>query len=292
MNAIEVRGLKKKFRSAAVLDGLELSIPPGSIYGLFGRNGAGKTTLLNCLIGLMHPSAGEARVLGADLANGCPPEKAQVAYVAQGEFLPSWAQIEHLIRFEAALRPAWDHTLLVAWMRSERLDPRRNVGELSVGQRKRLELELALAAQPNVMILDEPFAGLDPVSRAEFTEQLLGYTADHQPTVILSSHALNDLERLCDRVGLLGKGVIAYEGDLDALKEGAAIIRCDDPNAPWDLPAHVTEVATRKHEDVRTWVVVGAGKTEVQALEANGYRVSRGNLEDIGVELIRCLDGR
>ncbi len=291
MNPVEVTGLRKTFISGPVLNGLELNVPEQSIYGLLGRNGAGKSTLLRCVMGLVRANAGEARILGANLAKGCPPEKAQVAYVAQGEFLPSWARISDLIQFESALRPLWDATSLEAWMKTERLVASRRVKEMSVGQRKRLELELALAARPKVMLMDEPFAGLDPVSRAEFTEQVLAHAAEHGVTIVLSSHILSDLERLCDRIGVLAQGVIAFESELDDLKEGGAIVTATGQDVP-QLTGGAHRVAARGSHGDSTWVVSGLSDEEAAALGSSGFQISRGSLEELGVELIRCLDAR
>ncbi len=292
MNPIEVSGLNKAFYTGPVLKGVDLTIPERSIYGLLGRNGAGKTTLLRCLMGLMHSDAGEARVLGQTLAKGCPAEKAHVAYVAQGEFLPAWARIKDLIRFETDLRPSWEPSSLDAWMSAEGMKPNHRVSEMSVGQRKRFELELTLAAQPKVILMDEPFAGLDPVSRAEFIEHVLAYAADQGITIVLSSHILGDLERLCDRIGLLAQGVITYEANMDDLKEGAAIVTANGPNIPKELPCKATQVAARTSNGVGTWIVSGLVDSEASSLESNGFNVSRGSLEELGVELIRCLDAR
>jgi ABC-2 type transport system ATP-binding protein len=218
MSPIKADNLWKAFGHTKALNGLSLTVAPGSIYGLLGRNGAGKTTLLKILIGLLRPDSGTAHVLGHSLSDGVPKEKAQVAYVAQDELLPPWASATDLMRFDAAVRPQWNADALLGWMAREGIDARRSVGALSAGQRKRVELELALAGRPSVLLLDEPFAGLDPVSRAEFIEALIAHTAESDATILLSSHILTDLERLCDHVGFLVGGVLRHEEQMDALK--------------------------------------------------------------------------
>ncbi len=293
MNPIEVSGLEKAFCTGPVLRGLNLSIPEQSVYGLLGRNGSGKTTLLRVLIGLMHPDSGHAHIFGSALCEGCPPEKASVAYVAQGEILPVWASIADLVRFESALRPNWDPAALDQWLHAESIQPKRRVSEMSVGQRKRLELELALAARPKVILMDEPFAGLDPVSRAEFTEQVLAHAATEGISIILSSHILSDLERMCDRIGIMAKGVIAFEATMDDLKEQAAIVTANHSEAPRQLPVgEARQVAARQADGVSTWILSGLTETEAAKLEADGFTLSRGSLEELGVELLRCLDAR
>jgi ABC-2 type transport system ATP-binding protein len=218
MNPIEVRDVRKSFGSTVVLRGLSMSVKPASMYGLLGRNGAGKTTLLKILIGLLRASSGTAQVLGTSLSDGAPREKQDVAYVSQTPLLPSWASVDDLMRFDAAARPEWHPDSLQRWLDAEGIEASRKVGSLSAGQSKRVELELALAGKPSVLLLDEPFAGLDPVSRAEFIETLVTHAVDSSATVLLSSHILSDLERLCDRVGFLARGIIAHEDSMDALK--------------------------------------------------------------------------
>ena len=218
MNPIEVNEVEKCFGSTQVLRGLSLSVERGSIYGLLGRNGAGKTTLMKILIGLLRADSGSAQVLGSALCDAVPDQKQKVAYVAQGEFLPPWASIKNLMHFDAVVRADWHPDSLRRWLDAERIGEKRTIGTLSSGQSKRVELELAIAGRPSVLLLDEPFAGLDPVSRAEFTQSLIAHAADSGATILLSSHILTDLERLCDRVGFLVRGVLAHEAPVDSLK--------------------------------------------------------------------------
>lgn len=188
-------------------------------------------------MGLYHPERGSALLLGASLATGCPPQKKRVGYVAEGELLPPWARLGDLIAFERGLREEWRPAGLEAWMQAEGLPPKRKVHSLSKGSRKRFELELTLAGCPKVLIMDEPLSGLDPVSRVEFLESFLAYAADRSPTVLISSHILTDLERVCDRIGVLAAGRIAYETSMDSLKRkggrlddiGVKLIRKYDP---------------------------------------------------------------
>ncbi len=292
MKAIAVHELRKSYARTEVLRGLELEVGEGCIYGLLGRNGAGKSTLLRVLIGLARADAGEARVLGQELSVGCPAEKARVAFVAQGEFLPGWARIQDLLRFDAALRPEWDGRALERWLAAEKLKPSARVGKLSAGLRKRLELELALASQPSVLLMDEPFAGLDPVSRAEILEQTMAYAATRPLTILVSSHLVADLERLCDRVGVLARGVIAFEAELDALKERMVLVTSQGAG---DLPAPRCDgviVASRAVPEGMVWIVANASEAALRELPAQGHEVSRVTLEDLAVELVRALEPR
>ena len=237
MNPIEAVNLDKSLGGVPILKGLNLTIGEGALYGLLARNGAGKTTLMRSLMGLYLPDGGDARVLGADLGQGCPPAKRRVGYVAEGEILPGWARVADIIAFERALRDEWRPASLDKWIASERLPGRKRVAELSKGVRKRLELEVVLAGCPAALLLDEPLSGLDPVSRVEFLESFMAYAADRRPVVLISSHILTDLERVCDRIGVMAGGRIAYEETMDGLKErggrledvGVELIRAHDP---------------------------------------------------------------
>jgi len=219
MNPIETSNLGKRLEGKPILTDLNISLPQGALYGLLGRNGAGKTTLIKTLMGLFIADSGSALVLGDDLGHGCPPAKRRTGYVAEGDILPSWARIRDLVVFERGLREEWHPAGLEAWLAGERLSDRRAVGALSKGIRKRLELELVLAGCPQVLLMDEPLSGLDPVSRTEFLESFMGYVADRKATVLISSHVLTDLERVCDRIGVLAGGRIAYEETMDVIKE-------------------------------------------------------------------------
>lgn len=218
MTPILVHELHKAFGNTCVLRGLDLHVETGSIYGLLGRNGAGKTTLIRLLMGLARPDAGSIAVMGCDPLTSSGREKQRVAYVAQGELVPPGARVAEVVDFDRALRSAWDAGSFERWLGKAGMDPRRKVRELSGGQRKRLELALALAAQPEVLLLDEPFIGLDPVARTEFMGELMGFAADQEATILISSHVIGDLERMCDRVGILARGEIAHESTLEELK--------------------------------------------------------------------------
>jgi ABC-2 type transport system ATP-binding protein len=220
MMPILARGIQKSFARTHVLRGLDLQVATGSVYGLLGRNGTGKTTLIRVLMGLARPDAGSSSVMGRNLLTSGSREKPSVGYVAQGGLLPPGMRVGELVDFDHALRPDWDPASLRRWLGKMQIDSRRKVRELSGGERKRLELELALAARPAVLLLDEPFIAIDPVSRAELMAEMMGFAAEHGATILISSHTIGDLERLCDRIGILSRGVIAHESTLEELKSG------------------------------------------------------------------------
>jgi ABC-2 type transport system ATP-binding protein len=214
--ALETEALTKRYGRQLALSDCTLHIPPGRVVGLVGPNGAGKTTLLQLAVGLLTPTAGSIEVLGGRPASG-PDQLAKVGFVAQDT--PTYANLsvaDHL-RFGAHLNPRWDDT--VAQERIDRLglDRKRPAGKLSGGQRAQLALTLAVAKRPELLVLDEPVASLDPLARREFLQNLMEFTAESGASVILSSHLVADLERVCDYLIVLADSRVLVAGDVDDL---------------------------------------------------------------------------
>ena len=217
--AIELRGLCKSYGRKPVLTGLDLSIPRGSVVGLLGTNGAGKTTMIKCALGLIRPQSGEARLLGEPAWSLSAAAKMQIGYVPQVVSLYQWMKIRHLIDYTSAFYPNWNHELadrLVGrW--SMPLDDR--VRTLSVGQLQRLSILLALAHEPELLILDEPAASLDPLARRQFLQMIIELAEPERRTVLFSTHITSDLEHVADRVAILKSGRIVWHGLIEDLKE-------------------------------------------------------------------------
>ena len=214
--ALETEALTKRYGRQLALSDCTLHIPPGRVVGLVGPNGAGKTTLLQLAVGLLTPTAGSIEVLGGRPASG-PDQLAKVGFVAQDT--PTYANLtvaDHL-RFGAHLNPRWDDA--VAQERIDRLglDRKRPAGKLSGGQRAQLALTLAVAKRPELLVLDEPVASLDPLARREFLQNLMEFTAESGASVILSSHLVADLERVCDYLIVLADSRVLVAGDVDDL---------------------------------------------------------------------------
>jgi ABC-2 type transport system ATP-binding protein len=215
-SVLAARGLTKLYGRHRALSDCTLDIPPGRVVGLVGPNGAGKTTLLQLAVGMLTPTAGTIEVLGGRPASG-PAQLARIGYVAQDT--PTYAGLtvgDHL-RMGAHLNPGWDAEL--ARQRIERLGlaPERPAGRLSGGQRAQLALTMAVAKRPELLILDEPVASLDPLARREFLQSLMEFTADTGAGVILSSHVVADLERICDHLIVLADSRVLVAGDVDDL---------------------------------------------------------------------------
>ena len=211
---IQTEELGKRYRTRWALAGCTLSIPAGHVVGLVGPNGAGKTTLINLATGMLAPSAGTIEVLGGRPAAG-PAQLARVGYLAQDAPLYAGLPVADHLRLGAHLNPGWDAEL--ARRRVERLglDPKQKAGTLSGGQRAQLALTLAVAKRPELLILDEPVASLDPLARREFLQDLMETVAEQQVSVVLSSHLISDLERVCDHVIVLVDSRVRVAGAVD-----------------------------------------------------------------------------
>jgi ABC-2 type transport system ATP-binding protein len=217
VNAVlEANGLGKAYGRKSALSDCTLSIPSGRVVGLVGPNGAGKTTLLNLAVGLLAPTAGSLQVLGEVPADD-PAHLARVGFVAQDT--PTYAALsiaDHL-ELGARLNPRWDVESARARIDQLGLDPKQKAGRLSGGQRAQLALTLALAKRPELLILDEPVASLDPLARRDFLKHLMEAVAERGLSVILSSHLMADLERVCDYLVVLVGSRVQVSGDVDGL---------------------------------------------------------------------------
>jgi ABC-2 type transport system ATP-binding protein len=253
---LEARALGKKYRRRWALSDCTLSIPAGRVAGLVGPNGAGKTTLLHLATGMAAPSAGRIEVVGAPPASS-PAQQARVGFVAQDAPAYSGLSVADHLRLGAHLNPAWDSQLAASRISELGLDPRQKAGKLSGGQRAQLALTMALAKRPALLILDEPAASLDPLARREFLGDLAAAVAEQQLSVLLSSHLVTDLERVCDYLIVLVASRVQIAGEIDHLL--ATHHRLTGPRrdtgAPWPAGWHVIN---ESHTGRQTTVIVRA----------------------------------
>lgn len=250
---LQAAGLSKRYGRRVALSDCTLAIPPGRVVGLVGPNGAGKTTLLHIAVGLLPPTAGSIEVLGGHPASG-PGQLARVGFVAQDAPTYAGLSIADHLRFGAHTNPGWDQQLADDRITRLGLDPSQKAGKLSGGQRAQLALTLAIAKRPELLILDEPVASLDPLARREFLQGLMAYIADHDASVILSSHLVSDLERVCDYLIVLVASRVLVSGEVDDL----LVSHCRLTGARRDLadlPAG-TEVIEESHTDRQSTLIV------------------------------------
>lgn len=216
MTALATENVGKRYGRRWALRNCTLEVPDGRVVGLVGANGAGKTTLLHLAVGLLEPTEGSITVLGGRPGAGAD-QLARVGFLAQdAPIYPSLTVGEHL-RLGRQLNPRWDRDLADQRIARHRLDPGQRAGRLSGGQRSQLALTLAMAKRPELLVLDEPVSSLDPLARREFLGDLMELVAEHAPTVVLSSHLLSDVERVCDHLVVLAQGQVRLEGPVDEL---------------------------------------------------------------------------
>jgi ABC-2 type transport system ATP-binding protein len=277
---LRAQALGKRFRSRWALSDCTVDVPAGKVAGLVGPNGAGKSTLLNLACGLLAPTTGSIEVCGGTPAAG-PGQLAEVGFVAQdAPVYPTLTVGEHL-RLGARLNPRWDAATAAERIRTLGLDPRQRAGRLSGGQRAQLALTLGLAKRPELLLLDEPVASLDPLARRDFLQDLMGAVAERSFSVLLSSHLISDLERACDYLIVLVGSRVELAGDIDTLL--ATHHRLVGPRRdPATLPAD-QQVVTATHTDRQTTLVV---RTESAILDP-AWTVSSLSLEDLVLAYLR-----
>ena len=213
---IDATGLGKRYGRKWALTECTLEIPSGHVVGLVGPNGAGKSTLLNLAVGLLSPTAGSINVLGDEPASS-PEELGRVGFVAQDTPIFSGLRVADHLHLGAHLNPGWDQDVAEARIDQLGLDPAQRAGKLSGGQRAQLALTLAVAKRPELLVLDEPVASLDPLARREFLQILMETVAEDEVSVILSSHLVGDLERVCDYLIVLVASRVQIAGPVDEL---------------------------------------------------------------------------
>jgi ABC-2 type transport system ATP-binding protein len=254
---IQASGLGKAYRRTWALRDCTLAIPEGHVVGLVGPNGAGKTTLLRLATGQLTPTRGTIRVLGEPPA-ASPAQLARVGYVAQDTPVYARMRVADHLRLGSWLNHGWDNELAQRRIRQLGLDPRQRAGSLSGGQRAQLALTLALAKQPELLLLDEPVASLDPLARREFLRSLMEAVAEHGTSVVLSSHLVTDLERVCDYLIVLVASQLRVAGEVSSLL--ASHRRLSGPRRdPSTLPAG-QDVIEQSHTDKQSTLLVRTGE--------------------------------
>jgi ABC-2 type transport system ATP-binding protein len=271
---IETSGLGKQYRRTWALRDCTLAVPAGHVVGLVGPNGAGKTTLLRLATGMLAPTRGTITVLGQRPAAG-PAQLARVGFVAQDTAVYARMTVADHLRLGAWLNPGWDDDLARQRIGQLALDPKQRAGSLSGGQRAQLALTVAMAKRPELLILDEPVASLDPLARREFLRGLMEAVAEQRLSVLLSSHLVADLERVCDYLIVLVASQVRVAGEVSDLL--ASHHRLTGPRRrPGTLPAG-QEVITESHTDKQSSLLV---RTDGPVLDP-AWAVTPVSLEDL-----------
>jgi ABC-2 type transport system ATP-binding protein len=279
-------------RGAPVLKEVTFSVAEGEVVGLLGRNGSGKTTLIYIAMGLLYPQTGSVRVFGLSPTQNAVEVKKRIGYVAEDQVLPVSSTIAEMIAFHRYLFGRWDEALERQILDRFKLKPNNKIAKLSKGQSRAVALMLAICHTPDLLILDEPAAGLDPAARRDFLEVAIQFLNRAGATILYSSHYMNDIERMGSRVVMLDGGKVYLDSSVDRLREEycLALVPIEyvpDVNRLEQLPGCLR---TRGHYG--NWHTVFAGNPETvktllaQSLETNSIRCERLTLEELFVELM------
>jgi len=271
---LRATGLGKKYGRKWALSECTFDVPAGRVVGMVGPNGAGKSTFLNLAVGMLTPSAGEIEVLGTS-PTGRSAQREKVGFVGQDTPTYAGLSIADHLRIGAHLNPAWDGPLAADRIDRLGLDPSQKAGRLSGGQRAQLALTLGIAKRPELLLLDEPVASLDPLARREFLQDLMETVAEQDLSVVLSSHLVSDVERACDYLVVLVDSRVQVAGDIEQLLATHHRLtgpRRDETKLPDDQ-----EVISASHTDRQSTFLV---RTDAPILDP-AWEVSKLNLEDL-----------
>lgn len=218
-NIIEIRGLVRTFGRKRALDNINLTLQRGTVLGLVGQNGAGKTTIIKHILGLLRAEQGTVRVFGKDPVSDPPGVLSRIGYLSEEGDLPLWMRVDELMRYSEAFYPGWDDNYAQSLRKEFGLSLDSRLGNLSKGQRARAGLMVALAYRPDLMLLDEPSSGLDPVVRRDILAAIIRTIATEGRTVLFSSHLLSEVEQVSDRIAMVCNGRLILDDDLASIKE-------------------------------------------------------------------------
>ncbi len=230
--AIELQNLMVKYGTHTAVNGLSLTVPVGTIFGFLGPNGAGKTTTIKALLGLRQPESGSARVLGYDAVTQSLEVRARVGYVSEVNSLYDYLTIQQHCSLCRLVSRQWNREIVDRYVRAFGLPTNVKVGRFSKGMKSQLALSLALGSNPDLLILDEPTAGLDPQARHEFLNQLVAEIADQGKTIFFSSHILSEVEAVADWVGIIRAGKLVVCDELDHLKQTQKVLKLTYADPP------------------------------------------------------------
>jgi len=289
-NVIQVENLVKYYDGRCVLDGIDFAVPRGCIYGLLGRNGAGKTTIIRILLGLEPPTRGRTTLLEADSTSLPAKIRGRIGCVAEGHNLIQSYKVSRLIRLCKDLSLQWNDELFNRLIETFRLPADRRVRELSIGMRAQLNLSLAMAIDPELLILDDPTLGLDTVARRQFLELAIDIIQKQGRTILFCSHILSDVERIADRIGILAAGKLVVDCPLEQLKERVRKLRVIFPEAaPANL--YLTEIVNQQIEGREMVITVANWNSQKQAIletfKPSSCTEIPMSLEDIFIECTR-----
>jgi len=289
-NVIVTEHLSKAYGPKWVVRDLNLRVPRGCVYGFLGRNGAGKSTTIKMLLGMARPDAGQALLLGEDVVALTPATRARIAYMAEGHPLYGWMSIGQIVRFTRSFYDQWDQPLVDQILDHFELSKHQKCGRLSRGQQAQVSLALAVAPDPELLILDDPTLGLDTVVRREFLEALIQLIQSRGRTILFSSHVLGDVERVASRIGVMVDGVLRVDCPTETFRESVRKVVAEFDDEPPEFPGCEGLVSWRRMGVQLELVVVNWSPTQqavLESLEPRWIDAVELNLEDAFIEYTR-----
>lgn len=288
--AIAIHRLIKHYGSRRVVDVVNLNIPVGCVYGFLGRNGAGKSTLIKMLMGMVQPDVGDAYVLGESISDLKPATRARIAYLAEGHPLYRWMSVAEAVRFTQGFYQHWHGEFVEQVLDHFRIARKAKIGRLSNGQKAQVSLALALAQDPELLILDDPTLGLDTVVRRDFLESMIELIQRKGRTIFFSSHILGDVERVADRIGILSDGVLRVDCPTDHFKAALRRVVLTFPNRAPAFPA-CAGLVSQRHIGNRLELAIVNYEPEhaalAESLNPESIEVLEMNLEDAFIAYTR-----
>ena len=273
--AARTRGLHKRFGAQTALDGLEMTVPEGAVYVLVGPNGAGKTTTLRALLDLTRVDRGEAEVFGLPCAERGAEARARIGYVPDAQAFPYGSlTVDALLTHHAVYYPAWDEAYAGELRRGMAVDGSQRYGQLSKGQARRVQLVMALAHRPPLLLMDEPTDGLDPLAQDRFQSLLAEHLAETPTTVLISTHRVHEVEMLGDCLGVLRDGRMVAQLERGRLEDRLVRVRAEVPEG-WAAPPELARSTVRRGGRGReiAWVFWGGADRAAAAFAAAGATV-------------------
>src|SRR5262245_18057911 len=289
-DTIQASNLSKSFGDKQVLQDMSFGVAPGDVVGVLGKNGAGKTTLLELMLGFTQPTQGAVRVFGHESYRLPGDAKARVGFVPQQDELVDHLTVADQLRVIASFYPRWNGDLMARLCAEWGIDERARIKGMSVGERQKLSILLAFGHEPDLLILDEPVASLDPVARRQFLEQLVEISADGRRAIIFSSHIVSDIERLANRIWILTEGHLDWQGDLDSLKESLLRIHLRSTGPLPEVLSIPGALSIRREAAFPTAIVrdwTEAAQRDLERQISGSVEVEVLSLEEIFVELHR-----
>jgi ABC-2 type transport system ATP-binding protein len=270
---VELCRVTRRFGNKTALEDVSLSVPRGGVFGLIGGNGAGKTTLIKHIVGLFKPQSGSVRVFGLDPVQNPVGTLGRIGYLSEERDLPNWMRVDELMRYTQAFFPNWDAAYAEELQRAFDLDSQARIKTLSRGQRARAGLLIALAHRPELLVLDEPSSGLDPVVRRDILGAIIRTITDEGRTVLFSSHLLDEVERVADRVAIIHQGRITLTASMDEIKESHRRVTLKFNQSLDRAPPLVGSLSCVGAGAEWTYICSGEGEQLRRAAEAIGATV-------------------